>query len=252
MHSVRFLILAICLLATLTIGAEGDEPARAESEPVPGQLDVIEKTAVALDGRLPEGLSATSFQWKIVEGEGGELFGNDREDAVFLAPQVERGVKEFIIELTVTYVDEPPSTRQIRIRVLPTDPAKATEDAEGETPQWLIDHYSRAQEVEQQEQSTSPTVSGGKSGPSVSIGVAGGSSGYRRGGIGLRWSMSYPISQPVDIPPPGQSRKPGEGSWDRARPVPYEELDTTFPESIVELYETQDEPEPSETEPDKN
>jgi hypothetical protein len=249
MQLVRFLILAFWLLATPTIAAEGEA---VDSEPVPGQLDVVEKTAVALDGRPPEGVPATSFRWRIVEGEDGKLFGEDREDAVFLAPRVERGVKEFVVELTVTYVDEPPSTRQIRIRVLPTDPADAAEEAEGETPQWILDHYQRAAEVEQQKQSAPPTFGGGRSGPSVSIGVAGSSSGHRRGGVGLRWSMSYPISQPVDVPPPGQSRKPGEGTWDRARPVPYEELESTFPESVVDGLEAQDESEPPETNPDED
>jgi len=256
---LRLLLLAACLLAISSSSLAEEERSSHESEPVPGQLEVVQMTAVALDARLPEGVEATAFRWRIVEGEGGKLFSADQEDAVFLAPKVERGVKEFIVELNVMYADQPMSTRELRIRVLPTDPAAAEESSDDDgTPQWIDDHYRRAREAEerkQQEGSAGSTGGGGgkrgKSGPTVSVGVAGGSGGTR-GGVGVRWSLNYPVTQPVDVPPPGQSRKPGEGTWEPAHPVPYDELSTTLPPDIAERYRNEDEapPAPSETEAD--
>jgi hypothetical protein len=252
----KSLLLVASLLACLSSAAAGEEEPPAP-EPVPGQLEVVELTAVALDARLPEGVEPTSFRWRIVDGEGGKLFSADQEDAVFLAPKVDRGVKEFVLELRVTYADQPSSTRELKIRVLPADPA-AAEDADGDgTPDWLEDHYRRAREAEERKQQQGPTVIGGtgRSGPNVSIGVAGGSGGTR-GGVGFSWSLSHPLTQPVAVPPPGQSHKPGEGSWEPARPVPYDELATTLPPEVVERYNAEDgsssEPPETETEPDRN
>jgi hypothetical protein len=248
---LRLLLFAAYLPAISLAAPAGEEPSPRESVPVPGQLEVVEMTAVELDARLPDGVEAAAFQWRIVEGEGGRLFSADQEDAVFLAPKVERGVKEFVLELSVMYADQPPSTRELRIRVLPTDPEAAEEDPGDGTPQWLEDHYRRAREAEEkkQQEGRSTGAVSGKSGPSVSIGVAGGSGGTR-GSVGFRWSLSYPITQPVDVPPPGQSRKPGEGTWEPAYPVPYDELSTTLPPDIAEQYRIEDgiPPAASETE----
>ncbi len=252
MYRNQLTTLAACLLVMLSMTSRGEESASTEAEPVPGQLDIIERTAVSLDGRPPDGVEATSFRWSIVEGEGGQLFGADQEDAVFVAPAVERGVKQFLIELTVTYVDQPPSTRRLRIRVLPTDPAAAQEGSAAGDTQWIEDHYRRAREAEEEKKrsSSSPTFGTGRSGPSVSIGVAGGTHGTR-GGIGIRWSMSYPLAQPVDVPPPGQSRMPGEGTWDVARPVPRDQLSATFPPEIAERYRQQPEEVLAREQPDQ-
>jgi hypothetical protein len=219
---------------------------------VPGQLDVVEMTAVALDARLPEGAEPTSFRWRIVSGEGGKLFSADQEDAVFLAPKVERGTREFVIEVTVTYANQPPSTRSMKIRVVPSDPSATDEDTDGDgTPDWLEDHYRRAREAEERKQRSGPAVIGGsgRSGPNVSIGVSGGSYGYR-GGVGVHWSLSHPLTQPVDVPPPGQIREPGEGSWEPARLVPHDELDATLPPEVAEKYRVEDEAPPESAEAD--
>jgi hypothetical protein len=204
-------------------------------------------TAVALDARLPEGAKPVSVAWRIVEGEGGKLFSEDKEDAVFLGPKVERGVKEFLVEVTVTYVDDPPSTRQLRIRVLPANALAEEEKTEDGTPLWLIEHYERAAESKEREKANAPAFPvGGTGGSSMSIGIAGGSYGVR-GGIGFRFSMSYPIEQPVQVPPPGQSAKPGEGAWEAARPVPYDSLNRALPADLSERYPLAEDPEPSET-----
>lgn len=212
--------------------ADEAEAVGAESETVPGQLDVVELTAVALDGRLSNDAEPTGYSWKILEGEGGTLFSADQQDAVFLAPKVERGVLQFVVELTVLYKEQEPSVRQIKIRVLPTDAAKA---AEGEDDlSWIDDFYSRSSKNQESSSSAGTSSSGAK--PSVSIGVSGGSYG-RRVGFGVRVPMGYPLTQPVDIPPPGQTRSYGEGTWNPATPVPREQLALTFPTEAIEHYE---------------
>ena len=239
---------AVLLLMAVSAVSAAEEAPPVEPDPVPGELEIVQKTAVALDARLPEGAEPTAVQWRIVEGEGGQLFAADREDAVFLAPEVDKGVKEFLLEVMVRYADQPMSTRQLRIRVFPEDPA-AAEDPDGDgTPQWLTDHYRRAAEAEQQKQSLPPPAAAmGGGGPTVSIGVAGGSWGTH-GGVGVRWGLSYPLTQPVDVPPPGQSHKAGEGAWAPARFVPYDELGTTLPPEVAEPYLSDDEASPADPE----
>ena len=75
-------------------------------------------------------------------------------------------------------------------------------------------------------------------------------SGGTRGGVGFSWSLSHPLTQPVAVPPPGQIRKPGEGTWEPAHLVPYEELDATLPPEVAEQYriEGEDPAESPETE----
>lgn len=251
MRTARSLALSVTLAATLSMSLAGEGPETDALDPaaVPGQLDVVEMTAVELDAELPEAVAAVSYSWTIVEGEGGKLFGADRATAVFLAPKVERGVAQFVVELTVTYRDEPPSTRRLRIRVVPSDPEAAREGSGEDDTEWLDAFYGGMRPSEESKSTVPPTVVPPSSNaPSVSIGVAGGSGGYRGARVGFRWSMSYPISQPVDVPPPGQTRLPGQGTWDPARPVPYDEFVETFPEDVVESYTLpEEEPEPSET-----
>lgn len=228
---------AVLLAAACTAlhAAESVEP----SEPplTPGELEIVEMTAVELDGRLPEGVEATGYLWTILDGEGGKLIFEDRQDAVFLAPKVTGDVQTFLLELTVTFESQPPSQRQIRIHVRSSNPADA-EPAEDDT-SWIDEQIRAEQQAKQQQQQQAPPPSGGGNGPAVSVGVAGGSGGRRSAGVGLRWSMSYPITQPVDVPPPGQTRRPGEGKWDSASRVPHHALRTTFPEEIAERYEKQ-------------
>lgn len=234
------------LSATVARAAEVEPP---KLTPVPGQLDVVEMTAVSLDAQLPEGAEPVTFSWKIIEGEGGKLFSEDKEDAVFLAPKFDRSKKEFLVELTVTYIDESPSTRQILIRVLPTNPEEAEEFTDDGTPQWLIDKYDRAKEYEEQNKSSSGSAVVPRSGPTTSIGVWGGSGGHSGASIGFRWNMSYPITQPVTVPPPGESHEPGEGTWTAPTPVPQDQISTTFPPDVAERYQLAEEKEP-ESEPD--
>jgi hypothetical protein len=135
----------------------------------------------------------------------------------------------------VIYAAQPPSTRSVRIRVVPTDPAAAKQGSDEGT-EWLDEFYDDAREIEEKKKQNAGTtvIIPGNTGSSMMIGI--GAGGYRGGRVGFRWTMSYPISQPVALPPPGETQGPGEGQWDVARPVPYDELHETFPSSIAERY----------------
>jgi hypothetical protein len=229
-------------------GEEVSNTASPEIELVPGQLDVVSMTAIELDGRLPEGVEPIGYAWSIVEGEGGTLIKSEQQDAVFLAPKVERGVREFLVQLVVSYEGQPSSTRQLRIRVVPTDPAAALDGSDPDDTDWLDSFYDGKNAADRSgggSQIVVPGTSGG-GGPTVSIGVRRGRGGWHGGvGVGVRIPLSYPVTQPVDVPAPGRSSMPGEGKWDAATPVPYDELQTTFPPSIAERYEIVEDPEPS-------
>jgi hypothetical protein len=264
MKTIRWPILAAALLL-LTFGAaagEGEaQTPPSDKIPEPGYLEVLQMTAVELDGRLPGSVDPVSFAWSIVEGEGGKLFDTDKPDAVFLGPKVETGTLDFLIELTVTYREQPPSTRRVRIRVLSEEAAKAAEGSADDT-QWLEDYYRGLREREEEKKASQPRLVVPNTGPttSMSVGVHRGWGGGWGGSVGFRWTMSYPITQPVDVPPPGETHDPGQGLWDIARPVPYEELGTTFPSSIADRYspadhpdsdDGNDQPEPEKSEEDR-
>lgn len=229
---------AILLLAPAAADTPEPPPGTAAAEAVPGYLDILGGTAVSLEGDLEEGLEGATFRWRIIEGEGGQLFNDDRPSAVFLAPKVATGMKRFVIEMTVSYREAPSSTRRLVIRVLSEEYVQP-EDGEGEDPTaWLKERYRRIAEEEERKKESQPKVlvPGGGSSSSVTIGVGVGSGGYRGGSIGFRFSLSHPIEQPVDVPPPGQTQAPGEGTWDLPYPVPYQDLRMTFPASVAEAY----------------
>jgi hypothetical protein len=243
MRATRVPVLAWILLATFSLATRGaaEETPSPEAGPVPGELTVIQMTAVELESKLPADPEPESFQWRIVEGERGKLIGADRPTAVFLAPSVEHGVVTFLVELTVTYADQPPSTRRVRIRVL-SDPSADTADPDDGDTEWLQEIYRSAREAEERRRNNAPSlVVPGGSQPRVNIGVGVGPGGWH-GGVGFSFSLSYPISQPVPVPSPGQTRVPGEGAWASPRPVPYDEVATTFPASVAESYLPQDYP----------
>jgi hypothetical protein len=244
----RSLSLALLFLVLLTPAAGGEaEPPPGSAEAEPGYLDILGGTAVSLEGDLEEGIEGATFLWRIVEGEGGQLFNDDRPSAVFLAPNVATGMKRFVIDMTVSYRDAPSSTRRLVIRVLSEEFVDKEGEGEGEEEDptaWLKERYRREAEAEARKQDRAPEVivPGGRSGSSVSIGVGVGPGGYRGGRIGFRFSLSYPIEQPVDVPPPGQTLLPGQGTWDLPYPVPYQDLKATFPASVAERYAPPPEP----------
>ena len=246
MNKHSWLILAALMIATFASAADDQAQTQAPLDPAPGYLEVIAMTAVELDGRLPEGNAPVSYQWSIIEGgEDGRLFDGDKQAAVFLAPKVEKGTRDFVIELTVTYREQPPSTRRLRIRVMSEEATKSGGGSEDDT-QWLQDFYKKAAEREEKKQSQAPTIIVPNTGTTMHFGMSPWGWGWG-GSMGYSWTMNYPITQPVMIPPPGQTHLPGEGEWDMAKPVPYGELDTRFPSSISDRYSPADGP---QSEPD--
>jgi len=242
MKKKSLLILGILLIASITsvIGDQTPSQATPAPEPEPGHLEVIQMTAVELDGRLPGAAEPVSYQWSIIEGEGGKIFDADKEDAVFLSPKVEKGTQDFLIELTVTYKDHPPSTRRLRISVFSEEAADA-DSGEAEDTQWLQDFYKKAAEQEEKKKSQAPTMVVPNTGTTMHFGFSPWGWGWG-GSVGYRWSMNYPISQPVTVPPPGLVHHPGEGEWDMAKPVPYGELDKRFPSNVADRYSPADGP----------
>jgi hypothetical protein len=242
MNKKSLLILGTLLIAAIASASAEEAPSQATAMPVsePGHLEVIQMTAVELDGRLPGTVEPVSYQWSIIEGEGGKIFDADKQDAVFLSPKVEMGTQEFLIELTVTYKEQPPSTRRLRISVFSEEAANADSGSADDT-QWLQDFYKKAAEQEDKKKSQAPTVIVPNTGTTMHFGVSPWGWGWG-GSMGVRWSMNYPISQPVTVPPPGQTHLPGEGQWDMAKPVPYGELDKRFPSDVADRYSPADAP----------
>jgi hypothetical protein len=149
----------------------------------------------------------------------------------------------------VTYAEQPPSTRSVRIRVLPTDPDAAKAGAGGDTA-WLDDFYSAAAEVEREKPKAPAVVLPPTSGVTT-MGFGFGPYPYW-GGIGFRWSMSYPISQPVAVPPPGEHQGPGEGEWAPPTRLSSDRLDSSFPSGVADRYRLLDDPEPETPVPTEN
>ena len=243
MNKYSWLILLALLIVAVTsvAGEETAQPASSQPIPEPGYLEVIQMTAVELDGRLPGGAEPVSYHWTIVEGgDDGRLFDGDKQDAVFLAPKIAQGTRDFLLQLTVTYREQAPSVRRLQIRVLSEAAAKPA-DGSGDDTQWLQDFYKKAEEQEDKKKSQAPTMVVPNTGTTMHFGVSPWGRGWG-GSMGYSWTMNYPITQPVTVPPPGQTHQPGEGSWDMAKPVPYGELSTRFPSDVADRYSPADDP----------
>ena len=90
-----------------------------EAEPVAGQLDVLQGTAVQLGGTSGStGLKPSSYLWEIVEGQGGIILRPEQPDAIFQAPKLSDSAMEtFVIQLTVTYEGQESATARMLVRV---------------------------------------------------------------------------------------------------------------------------------------
>jgi hypothetical protein len=241
MNKHSWLILVALLIVTVGSAVGEQMPGPSQPIPEPGYLEVIQMTAVELDGRLPGGAEPVSYHWVVIEGgDDGRLFDGDKQDAVFLAPKVAQGTRDFLLQLTVTYREQAPSVRRLKIRVLSEAAANASGDS-GDDTQWLQDFYKKAQEKEDKKQSQAPTIVVPNGGTTMRFGMSPWGWGWG-GSMGFAWTMNYPISQPVSVPPPGETHQPGEGSWDMAKPVPYGELSTRFPSDVADRYSPADDP----------
>lgn len=216
--------------------------------PVPGQLEVMQGTAVKLGGAPPEdGPRPESYRWDIVQGEGGRLYDGDRPEAIFQAPAIGTELELFVIRLTVDYADQPPAHSTIHIRVHRKPPETAAGGAEQERSieEVMTDYYRRERAARDAERERSrrsepvvishTTYSGFYGG----FGYAGPGWGW---GYGWGWPARYPIYAPIVVPPPGIDVGPGDGGWGEPIAVPYEDLVTTFPGHLADDYLPQDFP----------
>jgi hypothetical protein len=186
---------AIALLGPSSISAA------IEAAPAPGQLDVLQGTAVALDGTpSPDGPVPGTYLWEIVQGAGGTLFNADREDAMLQTPALENELEVFVIRLTVTYPEGSPATSTVHIRVHrdPPEPEPAAEEESIE--RVMSDFYRQEREARDRNrerlEASRPTVVQ----QSISYGWTSPSYGW---GWGWGWPTFIPVSTTIVVPPPG-------------------------------------------------
>lgn len=225
-------------------GAQTSAPA-ITAEPVPGQLEVMQGTAVKLGGGPPaEGPLPSGYAWDILQGEGGRIYNDDQAEAVFQAPTISTEIELFVIRLTVVYPGLEPAHATVHIRVH-RDMPRTEEETKRDIEDVMAEYYRResaAREANKRRQRESRprivshhTTSGFYGG----FGYGGPGWGW---GYGWGWPSRYPIYAPVVVPPPGIDWGPGDGDWGRPVAVPFEELVTTFPEHIAGEYLPQDYP----------
>jgi hypothetical protein len=203
-----------------------------EARPVPGQLDVLQGTALQLGGKQQkDGPPPTSYEWRIVRGEGAELLHADRAEAIFQAPTIDTEFELFIVELTVRYGGGEPATARLHVRVHRDKPEESPTA-------WLEEHYRR----EAAEKARRKNARRARNRAVASVRHSYYPSWY--GGYTWGWGrfVHYPVYVPIVIPPPGIDWGPGDGSWVEPLPIPYDEMVTTFPERIAGDYLPQDFP----------
>jgi hypothetical protein len=240
-----FLVVLILGVADL-VGAQGGPP-RITAEPVPGQLDVMEGTAIKLGGSPPtSGPQPESFHWEIEQGQNGVIYGEDQFEAIFQAPKIDTEMELFAIRLTVNYPGDRPAHATMHVRVhRDMPPAEQPKAREMSIEEVMTNYYREEQEARernkervrrQQPQVVAHHTYRGFHG---GWGWGGPSWGW---GYGWGWPAYYPVYAPVVIPPPGIDYGPGDGQWDEPIAIPYDDVVTNFPEHIADDYLPQDFP----------
>ena len=231
------------LLVASSLAAQAPDP-EVSAEPVPGQLDVMQGTAVKLGGAAPaEGPVPLSYRWEIVQGEGGELYHEDQAEAIFQAPVIDGDLEVFVVQLNVEYPGGERASNSVHLRVHRSEPAAAPEPAEESIEDVMAEYYRReaeARERNRRKNESGPTVIyHGFRGYHGSIGYSGPGWGW---GYGWGWPARYPVYAPVVVPPPGTHWSPGVGRWDDPIAIPYDDLRSVFPEDIADDYAPWDYP----------
>ena len=215
------------------------------AEPVQGQLEVMQGTAIKLGGAPPpEGPRPDSYHWEIVQGEGGTLYNEDHYEVIFQSPKITDEIELFVIRLTVGYPGEEPAHATAHIRVH-RDMPEVKQEKKKPIEDVMADFYRKektAREANKQRvKESQPRVVSQHT-------YSGFYGGFRYGGPGWGWGYGwgwpayYPIYAPVVVPPPGIDWGPGDGEWGQPVAVPYDDLVTTFPEHISNDYLPQDYP----------
>jgi hypothetical protein len=224
--------LAALLLVSGVVFAQ-EERLQIEATPVPGQLDVLQGTAIQLGGKPGgTGRQPEAYHWDIVEGEGGRLMKGKDGSAIFQAPVLEdKDLELFIIELTAMYGAHPPARVRLHLRVHRELPEELMEQsAKAEVERKMREQASAVANRPRTRSDGRRTVA--RSGPSFGFGFS----------WGWGWPVYYPVYVPIVVPPPGGIWEPGIGDWEDPVAVPYDDLVTNFPEAIADDYLPQDFP----------
>ena len=111
------LVVSSALFVSGAVAATTTAP-EITAEPVPGQLEVMQGTAVKLGGApSPDGPQPDSYHWEIVQGEGGTLYNEDSYEVIFQSPRISDEIELFVIRLTVGYPGAEPAHATAHIRV---------------------------------------------------------------------------------------------------------------------------------------
>lgn len=242
---VSNLILGLTVLFAGVAGAQVGAP-EITAEPVPGQLEVMQGTAIKLGGMPPEqGPQPENYHWDIVQGEGGVLYNEDSYQVIFQSPRIESEIELFVIRLTVEYPGEQPAHATAHIRVHRDMQQAKPEPKKQNIEDVMADFYRREKDAreanrERVNQSQPRVVSQYTySGFYGGFGYGGPGWGW---GYGWGWPTRYPIYAPIVVPPPGIDWGPGDGTWGEPIAIAYNDIVTTFPEHIADDYLPQDFP----------
>jgi hypothetical protein len=238
------LLLAGTAATAEEVPTQSDEGLQIEAEPVPGQLDVLQGTALQLGGTPPEsGPSPATYRWEIVEGEGGELLKADEAKAVFRAPTLEgKSLEVFVVQLTASYEGQEPATARLYIRVHQELPAKTVQQEAAEKE--MVDYFKGLSKRERKKLARQYRKEQRKQARGQTTVVHGSPYPHWHFGFhwGWGWPVHYPIFVPIPIPPPGGEWLPGDGEWVEPAPLPYDEIVNEFPSEIADDYLPQDFP----------
>jgi len=243
-HRLLFsaLALAACCLVAMPepVSAQVSGKIEIEAKAIPGQLDVLQGVAFQLGGTPPDsGPRPASYQWEILEGEGGKLLKADKAEAIFQAPTLdEKSMELFVVQLTATYQGQEPATAQLHVRVHKELPEKTAQQAESEEEivQYMKSLSKKqrkklAKQYRKQRRNQTAVIQSSPY-PSWHFGFS----------WGWGWPVNYPIYVPIIVPPPGGEWLPGEGEWPEPTPLPYEEIVSEFPADLADNYLPQDFP----------
>jgi hypothetical protein len=231
-------------VASEAAASPGEDGLRIKAEPVPGQLDVLQGTALQLGGTPPgSGPRPSSYRWEIVEGEGGEVLKPDEPKAIFRAPVLEgKDLEVFVVELTAAYEGQEPATARLFIRVHRELPPKTAQQEQAEKE--MVDYFKGLSKRERKKLAKQYRKQARKQARGRTVVVQ--NSPYPHWHFGFHWGwgwgVHYPIYVPIPVPPPGGEWLPGEGDWLEPAPLPYDEIVNEFPSEIADDYLPQDFP----------
>jgi hypothetical protein len=232
-RTTPLIVALIFCIGSAFVANSQDVGLQIEAKPLPGQLDLLQGTAIQLGGKPSgKGRQPEAYHWEIVEGDGGRLLKADRAEAIFQAPMLsDHEMELFIIQLTAMYGSHAPARVQLHVRVHKELP----EPREQLPPEEEIKQKMREQASTMADRTSSRSRSSTvvvRHGPSWGF-------GYH---WGWGWPVHYPIYVPIVVPPPGGNWEPGIGDWDEPIAIPYDDMVTNFPEGIADDYLPQDFP----------